>query len=452
VRLTAVGRAALQAGLTPGLTLADARARAPALHAVERDRAAEARLLGRIVAGCARYTPAVAAEPPDGLVLDATGCLEPWGDATALADDLLDRLAAGGVAARAGHGGTPQAARARARFGDAPDLRDLPVAALEAAPDVTTALRRAGLRTVGDLARRPRALLAARFGDLALRLARLLEEEDPRITPARTAPPVAASRRFAEPIGRVEDAFAVLRDLVAEAAVTLAERQQGGRLFAARLFRSDGHVAALRVATGRPTRDPALVMRLFDERLAALADPLDPGFGFDAVRLDVARAEPLAPAQEGLDAPADDREALGDLLDRLATRLGPARIRRLGPGDSHIPECAEEVLPAGTAPAWQPAGEGEPPLRPLRLLHPPEPVEAVLFETPDGPPARFRWAGIDFRVVHEEGPERIAAEWWRRRDRGGQPRDYFRVEDEAGRRFWLFRRGQAAWFLHGLFA
>ena len=458
MRLSALSRAATAAGLAPGLTLADARARMPALVAVERAPAAEARLLARIVAGCIRYTPMAAAEPPDGAILDITGCTRPYGGEEPLADDLLDRLAAGGVEGVAGLGDTPQAARARARFGAVADLRDLPVAALEASAEVTIALRRAGLRTVGDLACRPRSILTARFGDLAVRLARLLGETDPRITPERPLPPVFALRRFAEPIGRVEDALTCLAELATEAAATLGARHQGGRRFTARLFRCDGHVAAMAVETGRPTRDPALLERLFRERMDALADPIDPGFGFDLVRLDVAGTEPLPPAQDGFDREGSTDEALDHLIDRLAARLGSARIRRLAPCDSHLPECAGTAVPANTVPAWEPPPENEPPLRPLRLLEPPQRVDAVMSEVPDGPPMRFRWAGATHIVTHHEGPERIAPEWWRRRDMGGRTRDYYRVEDQAGRRFWLFRHGMRGgagapdWYLHGLFA
>jgi protein ImuB len=459
IRLTALSRAAVAHGLEPGLTLADARARIPDLLAIERDHRAEAQLLARVVAGLVRYTPAAAADPPDGAILDIAGCLQPFGRETALAADLLARLSAGGVAARHGLGDTPQAARARARFGT-PDqpLATLPVAALEAAPEVTLALRRAGLRQVGDLAARPRAMLAARFGDLGLRLARLLEEEDPRFTPDRPLPPVAASRRFGEPIGRLEDALLCVAELTGEAAMALSERHQGGRRFAARLFRCDGQVAQVAIETGRPTRDPALVVRLLRERVDALRDPIDPGFGFDAIRLDVDRLEPLAPAQDGLERPAVPAEALGRLFDRLAARLGPARLHRLGPHDSHVPECGQVTLPPTGTPAWGPPEPDEPPLRPLRLLDPPVRVDAVLSGVPDGPPRRFRWNNETHVVRFHEGPERIAAEWWRRQDRGGRPRDYYRVEDEAGRRFWLFRHGEGTskdpppWFLHGLFA
>ncbi|WP_223799781.1 Y-family DNA polymerase [Sphingomonas nostoxanthinifaciens] len=468
MRLTAISHVAARAGLAPGLTLADARARMPDLVARDRDHAGEARLLARIVRGCTRYTPMAAAEAPDGAILDITGCTHAFDGAPALLAECARRLADGGVTARLALGTTPEQARALARFGppgeigplhpQLPQLRALPVEALEALPDVTVALRRAGLKTIGHLAERPRAMLAARFGDLALRLIRVLGEEDRRISPERLPAPIFALRRFAEPIGRVDDALACLEELLGETVTMLLERHQGGRRFAARLFRSDGHVAGLEVGTGRPTRDGPAVMRLFRERLDALADPIDPGFGFDCVRLDVVATEPLAARQEDHLAPAREAEALDALVDRLAARLGTRRIHRAAPADTHIPECASVAASPSAPVVWETPEPDEPPLRPLTLLDPPQPVD-VLYALPEGPPRRFAWAGRQHDVARWEGPERIAAEWWRRRDRGGLTRDYYRVEDAAGHRFWLFRHGlhereltTPAWYLHGLFA
>jgi protein ImuB len=460
MRLTALSRAALKLGLTPGLTLADARARIPDLLVIDRDHDTEARLLARIVAGCIRYTPMTAPEPPDGVILDITGCAHAFDDEEGLKADFARRLATGGVTARLARGDTPEMARALARFGrDGGDLHPLPVEALEADPAVTRALRLAGLKTIGALAVRPRKMLAARFGDLALRLGRLLGDQDRHISPQRLLPPVFALRRFAEPIGRVEDAFACLDDLLVETAETLRERHEGGRRFVARFFRSDGATPSLMVETGQPTRTSDLVMRLFHERLDTLADPIDPGFGFDLIRLDIPYTEPLAATQADHIAPPRAQEQLADLVDRLVVRLGPTRVHRAAPENSHIPECALRLCPPADQPAWEPAPVGEPPLRPLTLLDPPQPVTAVMHEVPDGPPKRFHWRGQAYNVASAEGPERIAAEWWRRRDRGGRTRDYFRIEDEAGHRFWLFRHGlnergegESAWFIHGLFA
>jgi protein ImuB len=460
MRLTALSRAALALGLTPNLTLADARARVPELVALDRDRGAEARMLARIMAGCVRYTPMAATEPPDGVTLDITGCSHAFGSEAALKTDLAERLDARGITACCALGDTPEQARALARFGHrGKNLHDLPVDALEADPAVTLALRRAGLKRIGDLASRPRKMLAARFGDLAIRLGRLLGEQDRHISPERALPPVFAVRRFAEPIGRIEDALACLEELGSEVAQILLERHEGGRRFVARFFRSDGAIAGVEVGTGQPTRDPAMLIRLFRERVDALSDPIDPGFGFDMIRLDVGHCEALAARQDNHLAPSRYEEDLAELIDRLSVRLGARRVHRVQPENTHIPECASSPCAPSHTPLWESTPEDEPPLRPLRLFRPPQPVGAVMSEVPDGPPMRFTWRGRAYNVARWEGPERIAAEWWRRRDREGRPRDYYRVEDDAGHRFWLFRHGlheegspQPDWYLHGQFA
>jgi protein ImuB len=461
VRLTALSRAALSMGLAPGLTLADARARVPDLVAFDRDHGSEARLVAHVVALAGRYTPMVQGEPPDGAILDINGCSHIFDGERGLAADLAARLKYAGITARLALGDTPEQARALARFAPpgGANLHALPVEALETTPETTLALRRAGLKTIGALATRPRRMLAARFGDLALRLGRLLGEEDRRISPERPLPPVFALHRFAEPIGWVEDALACLEELGGQIAQILLERHQGGRRFAALFFRSDGAVARIEIGTGQPTRDPALLIRLFREKIDALSDPIDPGFGFDLIRLDVGRTERLAARQEDYTSPSRHEEGLAQLIDRLSARLGPRRIHRVQPENSHIPECAAAPGAPVRSPQWETSTPGEPPLRPLRLFDPPQPVEAVLSEVPDGPPMRFTWRGATHRVARWEGPERIAPEWWRRRDRGGHTRDYYRVEDEAGRRFWLFRHGLHVpagpppdWYLHGLFA
>ena len=258
--------------------------------------------------------------------------------------------------------------------------------------------------------------------------------------------------------------LSTLARLAGEAAVDLGRRGVGGRRFDVALFRSDGHVARLTVETAAPTRDPALVERLLRERIDALADPLDPGFGYDLVRLTVPVSEALAPAQLRLEGGTLADSELAALIDRLVTRLGRNRVRRFARADSHIPEQASFTLPVADAArlplvALEP---GEPPLRPLHLFEPPQRIE-VLAEVPDGPPVQFRWRRTHHRVARFEGPERIAAEWWQRQGgyhegKSGLTRDYYRVEDASGRRFWLFRHGlygertNPGWYMHGLFA
>ncbi|MEJ7932722.1 DNA polymerase Y family protein [Sphingobium sp. AN558] len=476
MRLATLDAAALAIGLTPGMTLADARAREPGLAVFEADPHADQDWLERLCDGCARYSPGVAIDPPHGLMLDISGCGHLWGGDEALAVAAVDRLERHGMRVRHAIAGTPEAAHALARFpsGPAPDedaaVRRLPVEALRLEPESAQALRRAGLRTLGDLAARPASALAARFGEEAVdALHALLGLGHRPLSPRRPRPAIRVERRFAEPMGSTAHALKILEEMAAQAGERLAERAQGGRRFEALFFRSDGLAFPLRVETSLPVRDAPAIMRLFREKIDGLSDPLDPGFGFDMMRLTVAAADPLVPTQLALEGgEARKQESVAALVDRLSIRAGRAGVQRLVPRDSHIPEQAQLALPAieSRAPAiWTSRSEpGNPPLRPLHLFDPPQPIEVVAL-APDGPPHRFRWRRTLHEVSRYEGPERIAPEWWLAKggeiagDSVGRTRDYYRVEDARGRRYWIFRHGiqgmEAAhpgWYMHGLFA
>jgi protein ImuB len=463
LRLAAVDVLGVEQGLVAGMTLADARARCPTLVTRPVDAAADALALDRVLEAMRRFTPMVALDAPDGVILDITGCAHLFGGAQALAQQAR---ALAGYSSRHGFGPNAMAARALARHGGrGGDVAALPVAALELDEGGLAALRRAGLRTIGDLARRPMGMIAARFGEQAVtRLRQILGEAPSPITPRRPAAPIHAEARFPEPIARTEDVMDVIEDLLGQAARQMEARKLGGRRFVIRLLRSDGARQGLAIETGQPVRDPAAVLRLLRERIDTMADPLDPGFGFDAVLLAVPRVEPLVERQqamEGEEARAGEENIVA-LIDRLGIRLGPNNVRRLQPCDRHIPEGAQTFAPATQAhqQSW-PVAPNRPP-RPLLLFDPPQPV-AVIAGVPDGPPQRFRWRDRLHEVRLAEGPERIAAEWWRRRD-GHQPgcagktRDYYRIEDGDGRRYWMFRHGlfgeeaDISWYLHGLFA
>jgi protein ImuB len=474
LRLTAVDPRAARLGLKPGMALTDARAMIIDLNVAEADVAADAALCEAVADWCDRFTPLVACDGPDGLMLDISGCAHLFGGEQALGRDLIRRLLAQGIHTRAAIASTPAAARAVARFGaggivpaggEAAALMPLPVAALGLAGEVVHGLERMGLFTIADLETRARAPLAARFGQaLLLALDRALGRLEEPITPRRPPPALIAERRFPEPLAETTAVRCVLQGLAADLAGMLERRGEGARDYEASFFRADGALRRIRIETGRPLRDPATIDRLFALKLDALADPIDPGFGFDMIRLAVGATDRLDTRQESLNREdlqagmaEEGREALlGDLADRLSARLGAGRVRRFVTRDTHIPERAAGTLPALHVPGRQdwPTGTAIP-MRPLRLFDQPEPVE-VIAQVPDGPPARFRWRRALHEVTKAEGPERIAGEWWI----STRPtRDYFRVEDVAGRRFWLYRDGlyerepgRPQWFLHGVFA
>lgn len=474
LRLMAVDAKAHKLGLGPGLTLADARARIPHLKAVDMDRDADAVFLERLADFCDRYTPLVGLAGDDGLVLDITGCVHLFGGEAALFTQILEKLKTNGVTALASIAGTPDAAQALARFADplkleariiapgkdADAVRGLPIHALNLTSDTLNGLSRAGLKTIGGLAEQPRPALAARFGEaLTNKLTRTLGERDARIAPRRPLPPCMAEQRFAEPIGLESDILATLGTLAGRTARLLEERGEGGRRFEASLFRADGRVERLAVETGSPMRNPAALLRLFQERLAALADPLDPGFGFDLIRLGVQACTPLEPGQTSLDSTHIAEQELAMLIDRLSTRFGAEAVQRFVPVDSHIPERAVQMRPAirqeGNTLLWAHPSPHSAPARPLHMFETPQPIE-TLAEVPDGPPLKFRWRRVLHDIISAEGPERIADEWWHT---PAMSRDYYRIEDAHGRRYWVFREGlygrettEPRWFLHGIFA
>ena len=467
LRLAAVEPAAAQLGLTPGMTLADAQARTPALRSVTHSPERDAALLAQALEDFGRFTPMIALDPPHGLMLDVTGCAHLFGDEAGLLRTVEARANRAGLHVRCALAGTPQNARALTRFGpggvfapgqDRAAARRLSVAALELPEKDEQALRRAGLKRLADLDDRPRAPLAARFGaGFPARLARVLGVEDVRIIPHRPAPPIVVDRVFFEPVSAPEDIERVLSDLLAEAVARMEQGGLGGRAFEAGFYRVDGVVRRIVTRTSRPTRDLTAVLRLFRERLAALTNPLDPGFGFDQMRMAVITTETLAPVQRGLEGEAPGEEAFSRLIDRLAARLGPEAVLRFAPFASHMPERASRRLPASARPideTWPELDPDDPPLRPLQMFDPPQPVE-TLAEAPDGYPFRFRWRRVVHNIVRAEGPERISGEWWRAPDQ--RTRDYYRIEDQEGRRFWLFRQGlygetpEPRWFIHGLF-
>ena len=472
LRLIAVDQAARSLGLEPGLSLADAKARVPGLAAVDHDPKSDLAWLERLGDGAIRYTPMVALDPPGGLILDITGCSHLFSGERGLAADLEGRMERLRMTVQLAIAGTPAAAHALARYqvlsakDEASAIRRLPVTALELDSVVTQGLIRAGLKTIGELAKRPLSMIAARFGAGAVTALReLLGEAVRPIEPRISHAPILAERRFAEPIARTEYALEVLGQLAAKVGLQLEERGQGGRRFEAFFFRSDGLVRSIVVNTSRPSRDPLLVIRLMNERIETLSDPIDPGFGFDLVRLSVPVTDPLAITQLKLEGGTVREAEVAALIDRLSTRLGRSRVRRLVPQDTHIPEQMQLELPAveveRSAAGWPKSQTSEPPLRPLHLFDPPQLID-VIAGVPNGPPHGFRWRRKFHEIKRLEGPERIASEWWKHRDgvtgKAGLTRDYYRVEDARGRRFWVFRHGlfeeksDPKWFLHGLFA
>jgi len=480
LQIFALNDAAARLGLEVGLPLANARAICPELKVFDADEAADALALNAIAGWCDRFTPLVALDLPHGLLLDITGCVHLFGGEAAMMRLMCDVLTAQGFAVSAAIAGTAVCARTLTRHvhgcivreGEEADaVRLLPVSALGADPAITTGLRRAGLKTIGDVASRARHEITARFGaGFTTLLRQALGQSDAPISPLKPLPDYIVEKRFAEPVATDGVIAATLSRLAEMLVAAMAQQGKGARRLEAGFFRTDGAVRTIVIDTGQPVTKAKVIGRLFSERLSALNDPLDPGFGFDLVRLSASRTEIVVQQQRDLDANVHDNDELAALIDRIAARIGGRRVVVHLPQDTHIPERAVLAAPAqhhlavASQALWPARAEGEPPLRPLRLFERPEQIK-VIAQVPDGPPARFVWRRATHAVVRAEGPERVAMEWWRAQ---GEmlTRDYFRVEDEAGLRFWLYRDGlydreieqqegqavQPNWFMHGLFA
>jgi protein ImuB len=483
--VAAANCAALKLGITPGLRFTDARARVPELLYDEIDREADARGLRTLGDWMVRWTPLTALDGADGLMLETTGCDHLHGGEAAMIEALSQRLVRSGYAHRIGLAGTPGAASALARAAagkgapvllpegaERDGLADLPVAALRLSAESVILLRRFGLVRIGQLYGIDRKALARRFQSremsdaVCLRLDQALGLRPEPLRPLLPPPAHAARLPCPEPIASSEGVAEGLRQLTDTLCADLARLGQGARSFTLHAFKSDGDLSSLSVSAARTVRNPSHILRLFRETL----DSVDPGFGIDLLLLEARRTGPMSISAVALsrDLAASDMDeaALAALADRIVAKLGEGSVRVNRPQASHAPDRAECWLPYDGAlppPACAPAAIGP---RPVRILSCPERVE-VIAEVPDGPPLRFVWRRIVRTVLRADGPERINPEWWRSLPPVGakakslpRSRDYYRVEDSKGARYWLFREGlydddrggAPEWYVQGLFA
>jgi protein ImuB len=494
--LAAVNARAEAGGLAPGLPLAEARALVPGLVTVPYEPEVDVRAVASLAAWCARYTPWAA---PDraaewgaeegggpggagaGLLLDVSGCCHLFGGERALLEDLQARLTRFGYTARAAMADTIGAAWAMARHATSAAhpcvvvtagqqraaLAPLPPAALRLPAATVELMERLGLRRIEDLYALSSAVLTPRFGAFAVRrLAQALGQEAESLSP-RQAPAAFLTRQiFAEPVSDADDLGRAVTLLLEHLCRELARAGRGARQLELTAYRADGSLQRLTLGTSQPSRDAKHLRRLFTEKLPRL----DPGFGIEVMTLGAALTATLAAQQMELaradssagvaaggvaGAPEGARD-IPELVDRLDSRLGSGAVRAPRLRQSHVPERAFALTPLsregggeGANDDWQQTPH--PKLRPLRLLARPEPVEALSL-LPDYPPAQFRWRRVLHQVVRAEGPERLLGEWWRgdSEEADTPPRDYFRVEDQDGRRYWLYRAA-GDWYLHGLF-
>lgn len=470
MRLLAVDDRAVRAGLMAGQNLSDAKALCPKLEVREIDRAFLEHVFADFADWHSYASPIVSVLTDQAaygdLCLDITGVAHLFGGEEAMLETLTGKLRALGFTVAGAIAPSVGAAWALAHFasgqiigetaGEA--LAELPVAALRLAESRITGLMQMGLKRVGQLYGRDRKALRARFGaSLLTRLDQALGTLEERVTPRIPVAERYAERRFAEPIGLIDDVLMSARDLAIRLSVRLEAEGLGAQSFHLFLYRVDHKVMSLSVNAARATRDPGHIARLFGNRVERLIGEYDPGFGIDMIRLAASSVSEVNAAQIGAFETRGGAENLDRLYDRMTSRLGPLAVVRSKFVNTHIPERAVKLEPVVARTPDDPEAAPDAALpRPLRLLPAPEPI-GVVAEVPDGPPAGMQWRRVNYRFVKASGPERIGVEWWRPGE-GALTRDYYVAEDDGGRRFWVFREGlyhetgNPRWFLHGFFA
>lgn len=414
--------------------------------------------LKRLVEWCDRYSPLVSQDGPDGVILDITGCAHLFGGEGPLLLDLNRRLHRMRIESHAAIADSWGAAWALARYGDRfivhgentiPALDPLPVEALRLPHEIVAELRRLGLITIAGLRKIPRQSLSVRFGSTLLwRLDQAFHNAKDPLTPWRPPAAYRGSRILAEPIFTVGSVEYVLCNLLQEICAQLERDHVGSRRMDLACYRVDGTVDRCAVRTSKPSRAVPHLMRLFRDRL----EKLWAEFGFETFVLSAPNVEALPPAQLSF-SPSDmagDEQSFDLLVDRLGMRLGFAEVNRIRVCESYLPEHAVELRPAAdpmhTDVEW-PAYR----VRPIRLIDPPMPIQVSIL-IPGGSPVQFFIGQQKHRIVRSEGPERLTAEWWRDHGLRWKTRDYYRIEDDNGFRFWIFCDSSEHWFLHGHFA
>ncbi|MFD1741278.1 Y-family DNA polymerase [Cypionkella sinensis] len=463
----ALNRAARLSGVTIGARMADMRALCPNLHVDFADTEGDKAALDRLALWARRWCPWTIADDwaagasSHGLILDTTGSDHIWGGEAAMLAEMEANLSGVGLSSCLALAPTWGAAWAHARFGSArtinADPAALPVAALRLDGETVLLLNRLGLRTIGQLSSLPRLSLARRFSRAALvqnpliRLDQLTGHLPEPVSPPEDPVHFRADVRLAEPI---LDPTHHLPALCTALCDQFIKMHKAARRLLLTVYRTDGTISTLDVACASPSREPAHLIFLFRDRL----EKIDPGYGFDLISLEATVTETLDPRQVNLEGSTDAGLELAQLIDRLTARFGAKALMELQPVASHIPERAEiraaplNPQPERTAPSTYIRAD-----RPQRLLQHPEEI-SVLYAMPEGPPAQFQWRRRSYRVARYQGPERIAPEWWQDRP-GTRLRDYFKVEDDAGHRLWIYREGLHGdgrggiprWFMHGMF-
>ncbi|MCH4547208.1 DNA polymerase Y family protein [Rhizobium changzhiense] len=461
--VSAADAAARNAGVHLGMPAAKAQALFQGLRMIDADAAADAAALERITMwALSQYSPIVAVDPPDGIVMDTEGADHLQGGEEWMLTSIANRFRAKGLTTRVAIADTWGAAHACARAINRETVvvrsgetiravERLPISLLRLPEKIVSDLRTLGFRTIGELSATPRAPLALRFGpEVGRRLDQMFGRVCEPIDPIRSPELVGVSRSFAEPIGAAETIDKYVGRLVVQLVAELQRKGLGVRRTDLIVEKVDGTRQAIRAGTAKPVRDVAWLTKLFRDR----TEKIEPGFGIEKLTLVAVMSEPLEEKQTASSLVDDEDADITPLIDVFGNR--GQRVYRVAPVASDVPERSVQRIAAvgeevteGWVHHWR---------RPVRLFARPDPIEAIAL-LPDHPPASITWRGKRHRVKRADGPERVFGEWWRRDSELEAVRDYFVVENEIGERYWIFRSGDGIdpetgphkWFMHGIF-
>ena len=457
--ITAANAISEAQGVYSGMVVADARAIIPGLQVLDDKPGLADKLLKQIAEWCIRFTPVAAIDPPDGIILDVTGCSHLWGGEQPYLDNIVNRLKERGYNVRAAMADTIGTAWAVARFAkqsfiispnqQSEALLSLPPEALRLEADTIERLNKLGLRQIKDFISMPRSALRRRFGNHTIqRLNQALGLEEEIIQPVQPVEPYQDRLPCLEPILTATGIEIALQRLLDNLCHRLQKEQKGLRTAYLKCYRVDGKIEQVDIATNRPSCSINYLFKLFEIKLPTI----EPDLGIELFVLEAAKVEDHSPLQEKLWEATGGLDDIGlaELLDRLAGKIGSNSIHRFLPDEHYWPERSIKQASSIQEKATTEWKLDRP--RPMQLLAIPEHIE-VTAPIPDYPPMNFRYKGKLHKILKADGPERIEQEWWIQE---GQHRDYYAVEDEEGCRYWLFRLGhyneEYGWFIHGLFA
>ncbi|HVV54104.1 MAG TPA: DNA polymerase Y family protein, partial [Mucilaginibacter sp.] len=456
--ITAANALAESQGILPGMALADARAVVPSLEMADHIPGKEAKLLKALGEWCIRYTPMVAVGMPDGLILDVSGCSHLWGGERAYLGNIIKVLRSKGYDARGAMADTVGAAWAVARFGkdkpiiepgkQAEALMALSPTALRLEAEILERLQKLGFYSIKSFTGIGRSVLRRRFGtQLLLRLDQALGNEQEPLDLLQPVEPYQERLPCLEPIRTATGIEIAIKKLLENLCRRLSGEGLGLRTAALKCYRLDGKIIQVNIGTNKASNFVNHLFRLFELKIPTI----EPDLGIELFILDATKVEEAEPEQEMLWSPGEgglDDAGLAELLDRLANKIGAINIRRYLPQEHHWPERSIKPAISLQDKRTTPWRTDRP--RPSLLLPRPERIDVTSL-LPDNPPMLFVYKNNVHKIRKADGPERIEREWWIEQ---GEHRDYYQVEDEEGKRYWVFRSGHYSgqsgqWFIHG---